>query len=98
MPLYINRRSRVRHVDPQCSAIRASLELLDDYWDPNRPFADDPKRKPTARLVQIPDPTETAETEAIRDFTSPCTRCVPGARQSRASLPIDFEDPYEYDE
>ncbi len=59
--------------------------MLDDY------YADEPERRPKNRIVELPDADDPTEFEAIRDFTYPCTRCVPGARESRTSLPIDFE-------
>lgn len=65
MPLYINRFRRVRHTDPDCRAIRASDEGL------AATYVDTPNRPP-ARIVEIPDPTVSAELEAIRDVTSPC--------------------------
>jgi hypothetical protein len=92
VPIYINRRTRVRHADPECSALRLSQNYLDDE------YADMPERRPTARVVELPDPSDPAEIEAIRDFTYPCQRCVPGARESWKSFPIEFEDPYEYEE
>jgi hypothetical protein len=61
-------------------------------------FEGDEARRPTARIVEIEDPKNEVEARAIRDFTYPCTRCVPGARESWNLFPIDFEDPYEYDE
>lgn len=36
--------------------------------------------RPPARIVEILDPTDPGELEAIRDFTSPCVYCVSGAR------------------
>jgi hypothetical protein len=53
--------------------------------------------RPPARFVEIPDPTDPAELDAIRDFTYPCAYCVPGARESLKSLPIVFESPDERD-
>jgi hypothetical protein len=91
VPIYVNRRTRVRHVDPACPALRQSKQLLDAWYE------DEPERRPTGRIVELPDPTEHAEIEAMRDFTYPCIRCVPGARDSWASFPIDFEDSYEYE-
>jgi hypothetical protein len=90
MPLYVNRFRRVRHIDPDCRAIRASAEGLDAT------YGDTPSRPP-ARIVELPDPTISAELEAIRDFTSPCVYCVPGARESWNSLPLIFEQPEERD-
>jgi hypothetical protein len=90
MPLYINRFRRVRDTDPDCRAIRASDEGL------TATYGDTPSRPP-ARIVEIPDPAVPAELEAIRDFTSPCVYCVPGARESWNSLPLVFEQPEERD-
>jgi hypothetical protein len=90
MPLYINRFRRVRHTYPDCRAIRASAHGL------AATYADTPN-SPPARIVEIPDPTISAELEAIRDFTSPCVFCVSGARESWRSLPIIFEQPEERD-
>jgi hypothetical protein len=89
MPLYINRFRRTRHADPHCRAIRASLEGLEETYPESV--------RPPARVVEIPDPTDPAELQAIRDFTYPCVYCVPGARESRESLPIVFEHPNERD-
>ena len=86
MPLYINRFTRKRHADPHCRAIRISQS-----YDTGEPV------RPPARIVEIPDATETAELEAIRDFTYPCVFCVPGARESWESLPIVFEQQDERD-
>lgn len=88
MPLYINRKTRVRHVDLDCRAIRYSEEGLADI---------DPDARPVARIVEIPDPTDAAVIRAIRDFTIPCTFCVPGARHTRKALPFVYEDPSERD-
>ncbi len=90
--IFINRRTRVRHADPDCSALRQSKQMLEEF------YADEPSRRPTRRIVEVPDPSDAAEAEAVRDFTYPCIYCVPGARESWASFPIDFEEPYEYDE
>lgn len=90
MALYINRFRRVRHTDPDCRAIRSSNEGLDATYG-------DTASRPPARIVEIPDPTVPAELEAIRDFTSPCVYCVPGARESWRSLPLVFEQPEERD-
>lgn len=92
MPLYINRFRRVRHADPHCRGIRLSEHGLAEAYA-------DERVRPPARFVEIPDPTDPAEIEAIRDFTYPCVYCVPGARESWKSLPIVFEsrderDPY----
>jgi hypothetical protein len=86
--LYINRFKRVRHADPDCYAIRASKVGLEDYRETRGGV-------PPARFVEIPDPTDPAELQAIRDFTSPCFYCVPGARESWESLPLIFEQPIE---
>ena len=91
MPLYVNRKTRVRHVDPNCHVLRYSRRLLDHFYD------HDPERKPTARILELPDPTDPREVEAIRDFTRPCILCVPGACASAAALPFEFEDPDEYE-
>lgn len=90
MPLYINRFRRVRHMDPNCRALRASEEGLDAAYE-GQPI------RPPARFVEIPDPTDPAEVEAIRDFTYPCFYCVPGARESWRCLPIVFENKDERD-
>jgi hypothetical protein len=90
MPLYINRLRRVRHADPHCRAIRASEDGLAER------HVDQPVRPP-ARVVEISDPTDPAELQAIRDFTYPCVYCVPGARESWKSLPIVFEHKDERD-
>ena len=92
MSLYINRFRRVRHADPHCRAIRLSEQGLAEQYP-------DEHERPPARVVEIPEPTDPAEIEAIRDFTFPCVHCVPGARESWKSLPIVFEhkderDPY----
>jgi hypothetical protein len=49
--------------------------LLDDL------YRDEPERKPTARIVELPDPTDAVEAEAIEAFSRPCVLCVPGARE-----------------
>jgi hypothetical protein len=90
MPLYINRFRRVRHADPDCRGIRASAEGLKEEYE-GQPVG------PPARIVEIPDAKDPAELEAIRDFTSPCFYCVPGARESWESLPIVFEHASERD-
>jgi hypothetical protein len=92
VPIYVNRRTRVRHVDPECSALRLSKVYLDEE------YVDEPEQRPKARVVELPDPQNPAEIETLRDFTYPCQRCVPGARESWKSFPIDFEDPYEDEE
>jgi hypothetical protein len=91
LPLYVNRKTRVRHVNPQCPALRQSESLLDEAWE------HDPERRPTARIVEIPDPADPDELEAVHAFTTPCVWCVPGARALWASFPLDFERTYEYD-
>jgi hypothetical protein len=55
------------------------------------------ERLPPARIVEIPDPSDPAEIEAIRSFTTPCTWCVPGARSSWETCPVVFEHPDERD-
>lgn len=90
MPLYINRFRRVRHADPHCRAIRLSEQGLAEAYAEERV-------RPPARFVEIPDPTDPAEIEAIRDFTYPCVYCVPGAREAWKSLPIVFESKDERD-
>jgi hypothetical protein len=90
MPLYINRFRRVRHADPHCRAVRVSEDGLKEF------YAEQPVRPP-ARVVEIADPTDPAELQAIRDFTSPCVYCVPGARESWEHLPIVFEHKDERD-
>lgn len=71
VPLYINRFSRRRHVDPDCRGIHLSDEMVGQIGP-----------RPPARILEIPDPTDAAEIDAIRDFTYPCIWCVPGARES----------------
>ena len=66
--------------------------MLDDY------YADEPERRPRDRIVELPDTDNPVEFEAIRDFTHPCILCVPGARDSWALFPLDFENPYENEE
>jgi hypothetical protein len=90
MPLYINRFRRVRHADPNCRATRASKDGLEETYG-GQPV------RPPARVVEIPDPTDRAELQAIRDLTCPCFYCVPGARESWESLPIAFEHKVERD-
>jgi hypothetical protein len=92
VPVWINRKTRVRHVDPECPAIRLSERYLTDVWDDLDP------RRPTDRIAELPDPTDPHEKQAIEAFTTPCTRCVPGARKLYDSFPIYFERTYEYDE
>lgn len=57
MPLYINRFRRVRHADPNCRAIRASEDGLEETYG-GQPV------RPPARVVEIPDPTDRAETSS----------------------------------
>ena len=74
MPLYVNRFTRRRLVDPSCRAIREPAGGADDDH-----FGE---TRPPARILEIAEPTDPAEIQALRDFTSPCTFCVPGARES----------------
>lgn len=52
---------------------------------------------PPARILEIPDPADAGEMNAIRDFTYPCIWCVPGARESWDARPIEFESRDELD-
>lgn len=86
MPLYINRFSRRRHVDRNCRAIHLSNEMVGQMGP-----------QPPARILEIPDPTDPREMDAIRDFTYPCIWCVPGARESWEARPVEFESRDELD-
>lgn len=86
VPLYINRFSRRRHVDPQCRAIHLSNEMVGQLGP-----------SPLARILEIPDSADPSEMDAIRDFTYPCIWCVPGARESWDARPIEFESRDELD-
>jgi hypothetical protein len=92
MPYWLNRRTRVRHADPNCKAVLLSARYLDTEYE-----SDDP-RKPDTRIVELPDPETSEEVAAVEAFTTPCIHCVPGASALWAFFPADFEQTYEYDE
>jgi hypothetical protein len=61
--------------------------MLDEHWG-------DGEERPQERIVEVAEPDDQAELQAILDFTYPCQRCVPGARESWDLFPFYFEDGY----
>jgi hypothetical protein len=89
--LYVNRKTACGTSTPVAMRCATRARCFDDL------YRDEPERKPTARIVELPDPTDAVEAEAIEAFTRPCVLCVPGARELSQALPFEFEDPDEYE-
>lgn len=95
VPYWVNRKTRVRHSDPQCRALGLSARYIDAIDDPDAPRA---QRKHSGRIAELPEAAGADELAAIEAFTTPCVHCVPGARSLWAAFPLDFEQTYEYDD
>src|SRR5438128_2355744 len=76
MPLWINRGTRRRHVDPNCRALALSSEMGAESEDSGSVVRD--------RIYELPDDTETDV------LTAPCKLCVPGAREMGELVPFYF--------
>ncbi len=82
MPLWINRGTRRRHVDPQCRALALSKEMGAESEEAGSYVRD--------RIYELPDDVEAEVIVAVEEFTVPCKLCVPGAREQGRLVPFDF--------
>src|SRR6266849_690476 len=82
MPLWINRGTRRRNVDPNCRALGLSREMGAEAEEGGSYVRD--------RIYELPDDVETEVVVAVEEFTVPCKLCVPGARQMGALVPFNF--------
>ena len=82
LPLWINRGTRRRHVDPTCRALALSAERGAESEKGGSYVRD--------RIYELPDDVETEVLTAVEEFTVPCKLCVPGARAMGALVPFNF--------
>jgi hypothetical protein len=82
MPLWINRGTRRRHVDPNCRALAQSAEMGADYEESGSYVRN--------RIYELPDDVPTDVLTAVEEFTVPCKLCVPGARAMGTLVPFNF--------
>jgi hypothetical protein len=82
MPMWINRGTRRRHVDPTCRALKLSEERGAESEAAGSLVRD--------RIYELSDDEPTEVIEAVEEFTVPCRLCVPGARKMGELVPFFF--------
>lgn len=82
MPIWVNRGTRRRHVDPECRALAQSEEMGAESEEHGSIIRD--------RIYELSDDEDATVIAAIEAFTVPCKLCVPGAREKGQLVPFYF--------
>jgi hypothetical protein len=82
MPIWINRGTRRRHVDPECRALAQSHEQGAESEEAGSLIRD--------RIYELSDDEPADVIAAVEAFTVPCRWCVPGAKELGMLVPFYF--------